>query len=419
MTEPDFLSPASDRKSVRLERWLDWLWVAGLLVLLAFSFNLFRSGRFCAYIGTDFRGYYAAAQIARQQGFDAVYDQELQEQFQARLPLHCPDGSKASPLLSVVMPYLSIFLIVFVPLTFIEFTSAYHLWVILNLVVLTIYLQHFGRALGERPGILRTLQWVLCIPVFSNLLLGQMNTLLVICLGEFVLACLRGRRLRAGLWLAVMLIKPHTLILLLPALLIHKSWRVLLGFAAGGAAVLLSSGLLAGWQGVWASLRLAAQFAGGLIQTGAAMMNFRALALNLQASLPGWLAWGSAVMAMILVAALTLYLWRSHYPAQQVGFIVLILATFAATFAVTWHSHFYLLMLLLPLLLALDLKQIIPHAWRWYWMLGPPVYFGLLYLVNPNMARNWFGLGMLVGNLLLLIWSARRLQCNGSSKDEY
>jgi hypothetical protein len=103
-------------------------------------------------------------------------------------------------------------------------------------------------------------------------------------------------------------------------------------------------------------------------------------------------------------------LWKRRYPASEAGFIILILATFTATFAATWHSHFYLLMLLLPFLLTLDLKRVISATWRWAWIAGPPVYFALLYLVNPGQARNWFGLGMLALNLFLLAWAARQLK---------
>jgi hypothetical protein len=192
-------------------------------------------------------------------------------------------------------------------------------------------------------------------------------------------------------------------------MLLSRNWKSLLGFAGSGLAVLVLSVLLAGWEGVVASLQLAAGFAGPLIQTGATMMNFRALALNLLPILPAWLAWAVALFGMGLVAGLTLYVWMRNPSATGVRFLVLILTTFAATFAVTWHSHFYLLLLLLPLLVALDSQEIISPVWRWGWMAGPPLLFGLLYLANPQQARNWFGLGMLAINLFLFAWGFRRL----------
>lgn len=394
-------------------KWLDRLWVIGLVILAVYAFQVVRSGRYCAYLGTDFRGYYAVAQIARQSGFAGIYNQQTQEQFQAALSYRCPDGSDAPPLLWVSMPYLPLFVIVFIPLTLLDFTSAYFLWVALNLAILLVYLRRFVSALGERLGFIHILQWALCVPLFSNLVLGQVNILLMVCLGEFVLAAIRVKNYLSGIWLGGLLMKPHTLILLLPGLFLQKRWRSLLGFAGSALGVLAVSLLLAGWRGVWSSVQMAAGFAGPLIHTGQAMMNFRALALNLVMMLPAWLAWGVALGGMGLVAGLTIYLWNRDLVEVDSEFLILILATLAGTFAVTWHSHFYLLLLLLPCLVALDSKQIISPLWRWGWLAGPPLFYGLLYLVNPVQARNWFGLGMLAVNLFLFAWGYRRIRYSG------
>jgi hypothetical protein len=225
-----------------------------------------------------------------------------------------------------------------------------------------------------------------------------------------VLASSRGRSYLAGFWLGGMLVKPHILVLLLPGLVIRKHWMSLAGFLSSALAVFLASTLLGGWQGVWSAVQLAARFSGSLIQTGPTMMNFRALALNLEALLPPWLAWTTAICGMLLVGGYTLYLWKRPFPATGLGVIFLTVGTLAATFATTWHSHFYLLMLLLPCLLALDTKQLISPAWRLAWIAGPPLTFALFYLVSPLQARNWFGLGMLALNLLLLAFAAGGLK---------
>ena len=410
MTSPDIQPYYPDPKTGLVFKWLDRLWVIVMIILLAYTIQAVRSSRYCGYLGTDFRGYYAVAEIARQSGFTDLYSQQTQEQYQAALSHRCPDGSYAPPLLWVAMPYLPVFVVIFIPLTYIDFTGAYYLWVALNLAALLVYLRHFVSALGGRLSFTHLLQWALCVPLFSNLVLGQMNVFLMVCLGEFLLASIRGRRYLSGIWLGGMLMKPHILILLLPGMLLHKNWKTLLGFTGSGLVILVLSLLLAGWDGVVSSVQLAAGFAGPLIQTGPAMMNFRALALNLQSVLPAWLAWAVALCGMGLITGLALYLWKRSSPATDLGFLILILATFAATFTITWHSHFYLLLLLLPLLAVLDSKEIISPTWRWGWMAGPPLLYGLLYLANPEQSRNWFGLGMLAVNLFLFTWGFRRLR---------
>jgi hypothetical protein len=410
MTQPAVLPHPANPKTSLVFQWLDRLWVIVMVILLAYTIQVYRSGRYCAYLGTDFRGYYAVAQIARQSGFAELYNQQTQEQYQAALSHRCPAGNYAPPLLWVSMPYLPLFVVIFISLTFIDFTSAYFLWVALNLAAVLIYLRHFASALGVKSNFIHILQWAFCVPLFSNLVLGQMNVFLMICLGEFVLAAIRGRRYLSGIWLGGLLMKPHTLILVLPGLFLQKNWKALLGFSGSALAILVLSLILAGWKGVWSSIQLAVGFAGPLIQTGSSMMNFRALALNLEAISPAWLAWAVAVCGMALVAGFALYRWKRRSPTTDMGFVILILTTFAATFAITWHSHFYLLLLLLPLMVALDSKEIISPAWRWGWMVGPPLLFGLFNLANPDQVRNWFGLGMLAANLFLFAWGFRRLE---------
>jgi hypothetical protein len=393
----------------RFDKWLEVVWVVMLVILVVIGVNLYRSAVYCPFMGTDFRGYYAAAQIARQHGMAEVYNQGTQAQFQADLPLRCPDGSYAPAQIEVSMPYLPLFVLIFLPLTLLDFSNAYYLWLIINLVALLLYLMRFTTALGMRAGFKRVLQWGLCLPLFSNLVLGQVNVLLVILLGEFVLAWVSDNRFRAGFWLGGLLIKPHMLILLIPGLAVSRERSIMLGFSGSALVILLASTLLAGWDGLLASLNLAGRFLGPLIDTGPTMMNFRSVALNLESMLPSWLSWATAISGMIAVLVATLILWRRYYPKTNGGSLILISATLAGTFAVSWHSHFYMLMLLLPFLLALDSKGRLSLLWRWAWVAAPPLFFAMLFGVNPDMARNWFGLGMLALNLFLLTWAVRIL----------
>jgi hypothetical protein len=252
------------------------------------------------------------------------------------------------------------------------------------------------------------MEWMVCLPLLSNLVLGQINVFLVVCLGEFILAYVNGRQVRSGLWLAGMLIKPYILILLLAGLAVSRRWRVLYGFGAGLLIVLGSSFIMAGVDGVAASLELAFRFAGPLIQTGSTMMNWRALALNLEAILPGWANWVTAGVGMTVVAAIALLRWLQ--PNQEAGnnFLRLILATLSATFAISWHSHFYLMVLLIPILLILDQHDKLPASILAAWAFGPPGLYLSVFLVQPDMARNMLGLGYLGLNLFLLAWAVRQ-----------
>jgi hypothetical protein len=252
------------------------------------------------------------------------------------------------------------------------------------------------------------MQWMVCLPLLATLSLGQINVFLVVCLGEFILAYGEGRQARSGLWLAGMLVKPYTLILLLAGLALGQRWRVIYGFGAGLLIVLGSSFLLAGVDGVVASIELAFRFAGPLIQTGPAMMNWRGLALNLETILPSWAAWVTAGIGTVVIAALTLHKWKRHNQEAGINFFLLMLATLSATFAISWHSHFYLMILLIPILLILDQQDKLPASILAAWAFGPPGLYLLIFLIQPDLARNMLGMGYLGLNLILFAWAIRQ-----------
>lgn len=390
---------------VKISKFVDGVWVVIMPLVLLVTLLAFNLRSLCTYMGTDFRGYYTSAQIAIERGFASVYDHSVQSEYQSILSHSC--AAESLPAMErVSMPYLPVFVLLFLPLQLPDFTAGYLLWVCVNLAILVLYPLRFAKALGVRPGGFHLLQWVICLPVIVNLYLGQMNLVLMLCLGEFTLALLRDQRTRAGLWLAGMLIKPHTLPLLLLGLLISRQWVVIRGFLAGALVVAGASAALAGLEGVRSSLTLAAEFAGPLIKTAPTMMNWRAFALNLSAIIPDGWAWVISIAGMMLVAGVASYLWLRWNNLSDTGTVLLVLTAYAGTLTLAWHSHFYLLVSLVPLLVYLDSKKVLSLSVRTAWMLGPPIWFILVSVLDPSGSRNWFGMGMLALSLYLFAWAA-------------
>jgi len=117
---------------------------------------------------------------------------------------------------------------------------------------------------------------------------------------------------------------------------------------------------------------------------------------------------------MTFTVGIVLVLWLSRPGGSPDRWAMLILATYAGTCAVSWHAHFYLLMPLIPLLAYLDGRRLLPAGVLAAWLLGPPLVYLLAYLLNPQLARNGFGMGMLALDLLLLAWSAVTLKGQSS-----
>jgi hypothetical protein len=390
-----------DQARKRFDRAWSFLMILFLVGLGAYL----MSGKYCDFLGTDFRGYYATAQITRQAGVGHVYDPQLQAERQAMLTLRCPDGSHRSPLVNVLVPYLPVFVPLFLPLSWLDMTASYLLWDLVNLAVLVVYLHRFSIAITGRVNYFKLFQWMICFPVLANLALGQVNVLLVVFLGEFTLAFLRGRLYFSGAWAGFLLLKPHLLILVLPGLLIARRWRTLPGIVASLIVLLAASFFLAGADGMSAWWNVIRSFSEPSFISLPNMMNSRALAFNLARFIPGWAAWLAVIALMVAIILSVLYLWaRSQLPWQ---FICLMLATLAGTFVLSWHANLYLWICLVPYLLVLDMEDQVPVALLGTWIYGPPAIYFLVYMFSPGLAHPALGIVMLGFNLFLLGFSAR------------
>ena len=402
-----------------------------MAVLAAGAVWAFTTGRYCAYPGTDFRGYYASAHIIWRSGFSAVYNPEMQRDTQAELPIRCPDGSMAAPRMMVMVPYLPVFINLFLPLPGMDYSWSYITWTLITIAGMIFYLRHFLNALDMPVSWLQLFQWLICLPFLANLTLGQSNLLLVICLGEFTLAMLRAmssgkqgntdQQKISGLWLSGLLLKPLSLILLIPGLVVGRRWKTLAAFTVSGMVMFVVSYLLAGGSGLIGTLVVSKQFSAGTFQTAPGMMNLRSLALNLEQVIPGWLAWGFAILASVFIFGIVLQFWWDYYSVpkrklwtqidlnlQTRQFLTLILITYTATCAIAWHSHYYMLMPLIPILLALDYQHTIPSTLLALWILAPPAVYLLAASIRPEWAANALGLSFLVLDLSIFAWAARR-----------
>lgn len=389
-----------------LDRWLNRAWLILFVLSLAVAGVIYSRPENCAFLATDFRGYYATAQIVLRHGFAAIYDPQLQQAYQAALPLRCLDGTLAGPALDVRVPYLPVFILALLPWQALDFTTSYLVWSVINLVILVAYLRFLTNQLDGRIGWLRLLQWLFCLPVLVNLVLGQINVLWVVGLGEFIRAMIAGKPGRAGFWSGLLLLKPHVLILLLPGLLAARQWRAMVGFSACLSILVWASWALAGVDGLRGMFSVLSEFAGPDFLTAPAMMNWRALALNLVRVVPGWIAWGIATFGMGLTAGFALWSWwrASRKPFSVEAFLFLVLISLAGACAISWHSNLYMLIGLLIPLLVLDGRGKIPAGLRWLWIGGPAILFGTLSLWDPSGARNGLGIGLLAFNLCLVAW---------------
>ncbi len=366
-------------------------------------------------LGIDFGSFWSAGYIANHYGYARVYDLQLMQQVQK--PLVPLTNNPAFVFHAIPTPYLAIFIAPFQLLALLPPIAALWLWMLLNLSVLLWYLNFFLKR-TEATGRGRLVLLVLIsVPVFTTLFIGQVNVWLMICAGEFLRAMTSSKRFRAGLWLGGLLLKPQTLIILVPVLLLQRSWRTIAGAALSGALLMGVSVVLAGMTGTLQLIRLWLGYAGGLPTNDVQlMMNWRMVG-NLIAPPTGTvIGIGGAVISFLAA----LYLWTKPLHPGSAQYRVAMAGTLAATGAVAWHSHVHMAMIMVPILLLLLAREpwVLGNRWIAWVFIPAALYFVRLLLASamragalPPEINNFLdllaGAGLFGLNLYILGWAVQ------------
>ncbi len=371
-------------------------------------------------VGGDYLGLWSAGVVANQLGYARVYDLEVMRRVEEGVVPLPQDSSLV--FVPMPVPFLPVFLLPFQFLALLDARTSFGLWTAVNVALLLWYLRWFIRRTCGHPSEKRLLiAAMLSFPVFVTLFEGQVNVFLTICVGEFLRATGNGRPLRAGIWLGGLLLKPQFLILILPALLVQRAWKSLIGFAVSACVFIVVSFGLVGREGVIHMMQLWIGYSGGLATNAPEnMMNWRMVIVRLSTLGLIWLGW-SIGMAGILLSLLAVgFLWRTPISPRSADYTIAVLGTLAGTGVITWHSHIHMLILLIPPLLFVSRHWQSKAVWNLYVFSLPLAAFlglvvGLLVktgAVLPLERSEWFipALVALGLNLYILVSSCRALE---------
>ncbi len=296
----------------------------------------------------DFSQYYAAAQMVRQGLGRELYDLRLQFDFQSRVAA-----------VHVFYNHPPFEALLFVPFTYLSYRTAYTLWTLLSLALLTNtawLIESRARvslAVSQYARIPADFGLVLVIlltfgPATTCLLLGQ-DSMLMLFIYTLAFGLLqRGSDWRAGCVLACGLFKFHLVIPFAVILLLRRKRTAVGGFAAVGSLLVLLSVAISGWRALIAYPRLLVfnttyqQIAGFAPEY---MPNIRGI-LNLlnRGMLP------RPILSILLAALSVAALWwaAKHWRDDQLG--LSFSAAILATLLVSYHLYNYdLTVLLLPI----------------------------------------------------------------------
>jgi len=397
--------PTRHRPFSSLE-YIGWIRLAraatAVLWILYLSATLGTRGLF-EYAGIDFRAFRAAAEVARRDGFARVYDLEALAPMEERL-MQWAAPSVQAHFEVVPVPYLPVFILPFLPLLAVDPLGGFAFWTAVNAFLAWLALRW---VLPPGEG------WVarsafLSLPVVLTLFFGQVNAWLMIGLAGFLVSLRHQRRLMAGIWLGLLLVKPQILILLVFGLLLSRQWKTLGGVFVASLAALAASAALAGTAGLARLLDLLLRYPANLATTfPESMMNWRALGLLLDPVLGQGVAWGLAAAGLLSTIALTVAVAiRSGHSDDPTTQALLVLGLYAGSCAVAWHAHVHLAA---PLLIPLTWLTV-RGAWpRWkfdLWILLPAATFALSGLtLGAGSAHRMAGILLLILNTATLVWA--------------
>jgi hypothetical protein len=370
-------------------------------------------------VGGDYAVILASAEIATTYGFPAVYDLDTQLAVQDRRHGVTTDASSA-PLTSPAF-YLPVFIALFVPMLLIPPVLSYWIWNAFTIAATFLVLRKWDSPAlrGDQGSLIPSV--LFSQPLLATLILGQFDAILLVSLSGFLRAAMKGADVRSGLWLSGLLLKPQTLMVIVPGLVVARRWKCLAGLAAGGLMLLAGSLALGGTSALAAEadLWVAAAFgsAGTRIVSGPlVMVNWRALGLHIHGALGPEATWTLVVLASAATLLAALWLWRAPVSRSGPGLALTVMASYAAACSVVPHAHVSMCLPLTFPLLFLVRSGLVPLSIFCIWCLVPMALVlrsvFITFFDSPMGGPGVDNLGMLLVNLMLVAWAVR-LQARG------
>lgn len=341
----------------------------------------------------DFTIFYAAGKLVRNGHAADLYNSTAQYRTQQEFAPEVSIRRGALPYTHTPFEAL-----IYAPLSFLEYPSAYVLWTAINIVLLIASLvllrKHFDEICAlDRP--LLVLSAAGFFPVAIALIQGQDTILLLFLMVLAMVLMKRGRDAVAGAVLGLALFKFH-LVGTVALLVSIRRPRLLLGFIPVALALVAACVGMVGWHGIYEY----AHYLVDLERTGARgsiipsdMANLRGFISTAIPSLAGipWLA--TIVFSSIILLALVS--WRIAKGRESIYYCFALAAT--AAMLVSYHALPYDLVLLLPAAIVLLADALHTDSWR-------GLVLAFLLFLTPLYLALWFHLRAFSWLSVLLLW---------------
>lgn len=314
-------------------------------------------------VGTDFITFYSASKLLQNNAPQALYDKTALYKTQKELA-----GDSVE---FFAWHYPPTFMIFVYPLYWFNY---YHAWIIWLIITIIPFLLLLNRILPHR---LTTIIFLAFPGTFQNIIHGQNGFLTTSLLG-YGLWFLDKRNFLAGLFLGTLFYKPQFAILVVPALLVRKNTRALLGVLTSAVFWIITTCLIWGTS-PWIDFFTNLQFASKLIEDGS-LPYFKMptpMAGSLLMGLSVTTARITQLIFSIIALVITMYIWRRDDSLGVRNAILPVAAIIASPFGFDYDLVF------LSLTIAWLLKTKSAHTnKRFQWAL----FFWILPFLAPGFA---------------------------------
>jgi hypothetical protein len=309
--------------------------LALLVFLVGLQFKTFQSVQ-----GMDFEHYYVGAtMVAAGQGAQ-LHDLETQFQWQARIL-----GQVSTP-----FNYPAPMALLYWPTTLFDLHHGYLLWTALSALMFAVSVLLLNKTFGFVED-----SWfllLLCagyLPFHATLSTGQCDAFLFLAYAVSLVCLKEGKPGIGGVVLSLALLKFHLVLPFALVMLLRKQWRFMLGFSAGGAAILgiwlwiSGPGLFTAYPRLMMGIK---ELPRGRFEPQL-MANFRGMFYAfIGHEAPTWMVAAVALAGLILVAR--------YWSGIERGFA----SAIAMTLLTSYHGYIYdLILLLIPLMVGIRLVK--------------------------------------------------------------
>ncbi|MBV9597962.1 MAG: DUF2029 domain-containing protein [Chloroflexi bacterium] len=318
--------------------------------------TVYAAGELFHRLGFDWTMFWAQAMVVRAGDAPDMYDFSgdgpVTRQLQVLSQFYTGSGKFQFALPVAYPPW---FAALFLPFTFPSPPIGFLLWSALSFACGVWLVVRFKQMLPSVPLLGAAVLIFGAYPVALGLFMGQVVLIMGVAVAEMFVSFRAGRDFRAGLWLAVLLLKPQYAVLF--GLLILWKWRVrgLLGAALGTIALFVLGLIVVGFPAFLRISDSAGDFADFRSEHAAPllMINWRALVLY---ALP-WIASNQGVILVAVLSIATVIVlfafWQGPWNAAAPEFSTRFAAVALGSLVTSYHSHVHgIALMMVPLAAA-------------------------------------------------------------------